>query len=80
MTKNKISFNSMEELRSFIKTEIINTTEALEILECSRQNLNNLVKRDVLKPIKELPRDRLFFRTDVVERKEYMDKKRGASS
>lgn len=74
------SFSDKEELVSFIQREIINTTEALEILQCSRQNLNNLVQREVLKPIKELPRDRLFFRSDIVERKEYMDKKREASS
>ena len=74
------SFSDKEELVSFIQGEIINTTEALEILQCSRQNLNNLVQREVLKPIKELPRDRLFFRSDIVERKNYMDKKREASS
>ncbi|MGI8351689.1 DNA-binding protein [Niallia circulans] len=74
------SFSDKEELTSFIQKEIINTTEALEILQCSRQNLNNLVQREVLKPIKDLPRDRLFFRSDIVERKEYMDKKREASS
>lgn len=69
------SFNSREELTEYIIDEIINTTEALEILQCSRQNLNNLVKRGVLTPIKDLPRDRLFFKEDIVNRKNYMDKK-----
>ncbi|RDV27765.1 DNA-binding protein [Lysinibacillus capsici] len=69
------SFNSREELTEYIIDEIINTTEALEILQCSRQNLNNLVKRGVLTPIKDLPRDRLFFKEDIVKRKNDMDKK-----
>ncbi|AOH54527.1 transcriptional regulator [Peribacillus muralis] len=74
------TFNSREELAAFVQDEIINTTEALDILQCSRQNLNNLVKREVLTPIKDLPRDRLFFKEDIVKRKDYMDKKREASS
>ncbi|AOH54553.1 transcriptional regulator [Peribacillus muralis] len=74
------TFNSREELTAFVQDEIINTTEALEILQCSRQNLNNLVKREVITPIKDLPRDRLFLKEDIVKRKEYMDKKRVASS
>ena len=69
------SFNTREELTKYIQSEIINTTEALEILQCSRQNLNNLVKRGVLTPIKDLPRDRLFYKEDIINRKNDMDKK-----
>ncbi|MBT2615113.1 MULTISPECIES: DNA-binding protein [unclassified Bacillus (in: firmicutes)] len=74
------TFNSREELAEFVQKEIINTTEALDILQCSRQNLNDLVKRNVITPIKDLPRDRLFLKEDIVKRKDYMDKKREASS
>lgn len=74
MTEN-YSFNSREKLTEYIQDEIINTTEALEILQCSRQNLNNLVQRGVITPIKDLPRDRLFFKEDIVKRKNDMDKK-----
>jgi len=66
------SFNTREELTKYIQSEIINTTEALEIFQCSRQNLNNLVKRGVVTPIKDLPRDRLFFKEDIVIRKNDM--------
>lgn len=74
------TFNSREELVEFVQKEIINTTEALDILQCSRQNLNNLVKREVITPIKDLPRDRLFLKEDIIKRKKYMDEKREASS
>lgn len=69
------SFKNRDELTNYIQSEIINTTEALEILQCSRQNLNNLVKRGVLTPIKDLPRDRLFYKEDIVNRKNDMDKR-----
>ncbi|MFJ5789982.1 DNA-binding protein [Lysinibacillus sp. NPDC093197] len=70
---NNYTFNSQEELTRFIQSEIINTTEALDILQCSRQNLNNLVKRNVVTPIKDLPRDRLFYKEDIINRKNDMD-------
>ncbi|MED4685665.1 DNA-binding protein [Bacillus mycoides] len=58
----------------FVNDEIVHTLEALEILECSRQNLNKLVKSGTLVPIKEMVRDRLFFREDILKRKEQMKK------
>ncbi|KZR57889.1 hypothetical protein [Pseudobacillus badius] len=71
-----LSFNNKEELIKFIKDEVINTTESTEILGCTRQNLNNLVQRGVLTPIKELHKDKLFFKSDILARKQYMDDKR----
>ena len=67
------TFENRNELSDYIQHEIINTSEALEILQCSRQNLNNLVLRGVIKPIKDLPRDRLFFKEDILKRKNDME-------
>jgi len=69
------NFESKEELIKFVNDEIVNTSEALEILECSRQNLNKLVKSGTLVPIKEMVRDKLFFKVDILNRKEKMRKK-----
>ncbi|MEW5207857.1 DNA-binding protein [Bacillus cereus] len=69
------NFETKEELIKFVNDEIVNTSEALEILECSRQNLNKLVKSGTLVPIKEMVRDRLFFKADILNRKEQMQKK-----
>ncbi|AVR33538.1 DNA-binding protein [Bacillus cereus] len=66
------NFESKEELIKFVNDEIVNTSEALEILECSRQNLNKLVKSGTLVPIKEMVRDRLFFKEDILKRREQM--------
>ena len=61
-------FNSREELIKYLSKNIINTNEAAEILNCSRQNIDDLVKRKKLIPIRVLPRDRLFLKEDILTR------------
>lgn len=68
------NFKTKDDLIRFIQDEIVNTSEALEILGCSRQNLNYMVQTDKVKPIKELPRDRLYFKEDILKSKEQMRK------
>lgn len=63
-------FDTKEELAKYLADEIINTAEAVEILGCTRQNIDDLVKRKKLNPIKVFPRDRIFFKSDVLARKE----------
>ncbi|HOM03316.1 MAG TPA: helix-turn-helix domain-containing protein [Acetivibrio sp.] len=63
------NFNSKEELIAFIADNIITSKEAAEILGCSRQNIDDLVKRKKLIPVRVIPRDRLFFKEDVLARK-----------
>ncbi|HDR6318590.1 DNA-binding protein [Bacillus cereus] len=67
-------FETKADLIRFIQNEIVNTSEALEILGCSRQNLNVMVQKDKVKPIKEMPRDRLYFKEDILKSKEHMRK------
>lgn len=63
------TFNSREELAAFIVSEVINTSEAREILGCSRQNIDDLIKRGKLIPIRILAKDKWFFKSDVLSRK-----------
>ncbi|MBJ7997683.1 hypothetical protein ABH948_005613 [Bacillus sp. RC218] len=67
-------FETKNDLIRFIQDEIVNTSEALEILGCSRQNLNVMVQKEKVKPIKEMPRDRLYFKEDILKSKEQMRK------
>lgn len=62
-------FKNKEELEEYIRQNVINTTEAVEILGCSRQNIHNLIQKNKITPIKEMPRDRLFWRDDIENRK-----------
>ena len=66
---HKLNFNTKEELSEFLAKELINTAEAVAILGCTRQNIDDLVKRKKLIPIKVFPRDRIFFKSDVLARK-----------
>ncbi|QIW21234.1 DNA-binding protein [Bacillus thuringiensis] len=67
-------FENKDDLICFIQDEIVNTSEAREILGCSRQNLNAMVQKEKVKPIKEMPRDRLYFKEDILKSKEHMRK------
>ena len=69
-------FTSTEELKTFISNQILNTTEVTEILNCTRQNVYNLVKKGHLVPIKEYERERLFLKQEVLDRKERLDNKK----
>ncbi len=64
------TFESKEELAAWIQQELVTTAEAMDILQCSRQNLHKFVQSGKLVPVKDSGKDRLFFRTDVLERKE----------
>ncbi|MGR6765367.1 helix-turn-helix domain-containing protein [Paenibacillus sp. T2-29] len=64
------TFKDKDELIAWIQTEIVSTNETMELLDCSRQNLHSFVKRGKLVPVKETNRERLFLRSDVLERKE----------
>ena len=61
-------FKTREELLAFIRDELINTAEVMEILNCSRQNVFDLIRRGKLTPVKESAKERLFLRADVMER------------
>ncbi|MHC8523993.1 DNA-binding protein [Rossellomorea sp. H39__3] len=68
-------FNSREELQDFIQNEVLNTSQTIEILGCTRQNLSYLVQKGDLVPIKEFAKDRLFWKEDVLKRKSIMKSK-----
>ncbi|MGK0532037.1 DNA-binding protein [Bacillus sp. 'calajunan'] len=67
-------FETKDDLIRFIQDEIVNTSEALDILGCSRQNLNYMVQTEKVKPIKEMSRDRLYLKEDILKSKEQMRK------
>ncbi len=62
--------DTKEEFITLVQSEVLTSSEALDILGITRQSLNSLVKRGKLIPIKELSRDKLFLREEVERRKE----------
>lgn len=63
----KVSLDA-DDFRRFISTQIISSTEAAEILECSRQNIDNLAQRDKLRPVKVTGKSKLFLKGEVLQR------------
>ena len=61
-------FNTDKELRDFISDNVISTGEAAEILGCSRQYINQLVKENKLIPVKKINYIALFLKSDVEAR------------
>lgn len=57
-----------DDLARFAASNIISTAEACELLSCSRQNIDDLVRRKKLHPVRSLPRERLFLRSEVAQR------------
>ena len=60
-----------DDLTAFIRNNILSTAEAAAILQCSRQNVDNLIKRKKLRPIKTFPKGNIFLKSDVTRRKDY---------
>ena len=59
---------SKKDFLDFISMRVVNTAEAARILNCSRQNIDDLIKRGKLKPIKEMANDKLFLKSDILKR------------
>lgn len=59
---------SMDDFVSFITNRVISTAEAAEMLNCSRQNINDLVLRGKLHPIKTEQKNRYFLKSEIQQR------------
>ena len=59
---------SKNDFIDYISMRVVNTAEAAGILNCSRQNIDDLIKRGKLKPIKETAKDKLFLKSDILKR------------
>lgn len=53
------------DFRSFVQQNVIDTAAAAELLHCSRQNIQDLVRRKKLTPVKVLKNNFLFLREDL---------------
>ena len=58
---------SKEDLKLIIDNGTVNSADAAEMIGCSRQNIDDLIKRDKLKPVKVSGKNKLFLRDDVAK-------------
>ncbi len=57
-----------EDFRAFASERVITAAEAADLLNCSRQYINELVKTDKLHPIKSSEKNTLFLKSEVLKR------------
>ena len=58
----------LEDFRAFAENNLISANEASSILKCTKQNIDDLVKRGKLHPIKKDGRYNLFLKCEVESR------------
>ena len=58
-----------DDFRVFASERIVNAAEAAEILNCTRQYVNELVKTEKLHPVKVSEKNTLFLKSEVLKRK-----------
>lgn len=59
----------LEEFQCFVKERVMDSAEAAAELSCSMQNIDDLVKRGKLHPIKEGNKYRLFLKSEILQRR-----------
>lgn len=59
---------SMDDFRSFIADRVVNSAEAQQMLGCTRQNINDLIRRGKLHPIREDSKNKLFLKNEIQQR------------
>ena len=59
---------SFSDIKKYISERIVNTEEVSELLNCSRQNVNDLIKREKIVPIKRNKKNNLFLKNEITKR------------
>lgn len=59
---------SLDDFKCFVSNRVISISEASDILNCSRQNVNKLIKRGKLTPIDSKSNNILLLKNEVLER------------
>lgn len=62
------NFNSRGDLADYIQNNLLDMSLVTKELDCSRQNVHDLIKRGKLTPIK-IGKNNLFFKEDIEARK-----------
>ncbi len=60
---------SASDFTTFVKERTLTTSEVCQELNCSRQNLNELVIKDKLHPVKSTGKTTLFMKSEIEQRK-----------
>ena len=60
---------TLDDFIGFVRHRVVSASEACQLLDCSRQNIDDLMKRDKLHPIRKDTKYKLFLRNEVLQRR-----------
>ena len=60
---------SLQDFCHFVQYRLISTSETCRILDCSRQNIDDLTRRGKLHPVRMDAKNKLFLKNEVLQRK-----------
>ncbi len=60
---------TLDDFTGFVRHRIVSASEACRILDCSRQNIDDLMRRDKLHPIRKDAKYKLFLRNEILQRR-----------
>ena len=60
---------TLQDLYRYVQTRVVSAAEACSILDCSRQNIDDLMRRNKLHPIRTDAKYKLFSRAEVIQRR-----------
>lgn len=60
---------TLSDLHHYIQDRVVSASEACAILDCSRQNIDDLMRRDKLHPIRTDAKYKLFSKAEVMQRR-----------
>ncbi|WP_029322796.1 hypothetical protein [Butyrivibrio sp. AE3004] len=58
---------SPKDFLAFVRSNLLDTTQCCELLECTRQNLSYMIKQEQLSPVKNNVKGNLFSKGDVIK-------------
>ena len=61
---------SLDDFIGFVQHRVVSASEACQMLGCSRQNIDDLMKRGKLHPIRRDAKYKLFLRSEVAQRRQ----------
>ena len=60
---------TLDDFRSFAQHRVVSTAEACAILDCSRQNIDDLVRRKKIRPVRTDAKNKLFLKNELIQRR-----------
>lgn len=66
--KGKAIDLSIDDFKSFVSNRVISISQAAEMLDCSKQNISDLIKRGKLNPIRSTGNSILLMKNEVIGR------------